>query len=294
MTHIKSLIGCAWFALVSFGGSTAWSQQPEPPKGQAAAPELTEESAWLHGVFFREISEYQFYLDAKKRQNLVMRGEPALRFPTPTDFWGEIYLWTDRGRAAVIGSIFEGKRPDGLHLIFHEFHSLSPKPLVAHGGSTGWQPEEEGIKFAPIPDAAEPAKDAVGRLKQMRDLADRFHASMVWLGNETDLHLLSEPFYRYELTDEDSTVVDGALFAHAAIRSNDPEVIVVIEAQRTKDGVRWHYAPVRFTNREAWLKYKGEEVWRVDAGAAGIFDGVTTKRYGVFNVKSIRQDVDEK
>jgi len=77
------------------------------------------------------------------------------------------------------------------------------------------------------------------------------------------------------------------VFAYAHNEIDDPEVLLVIEAQRMGNEVRWHYAPVRFTNREAWLKYKGEEVWRVDAGSAGIFDGVKTKRYGVFIVKTI-------
>jgi len=58
--------------------------------------------------------------------------------------------------------------------------------------------------------------------------------------------------------------------------------------------LRWRFAPVRFTNREAWLKYNGKEVWRSAAGSVDVFDGVTTKRYGVHLVKTIPHAVDGK
>jgi hypothetical protein len=47
MVHMTSpvAIGCAWFALLTLGGSTAWSQQVEPPKDLAAAQQETKASA---------------------------------------------------------------------------------------------------------------------------------------------------------------------------------------------------------------------------------------------------------
>ena len=128
----------------------------------------------------------------------------------------------------------------------------------------------------------------------MLGIARRFNASMNWHNMEVQLRFLPKPLYRYELPDKDSPVVDGALFAFAHNEIDDPEVLLVIEAQRTGNEVRWHYAPVRLTDREAWVKYKGKEVWRVDAGSAGIFDGVKTKRYGVFIVKDIPDNVNGK
>jgi hypothetical protein len=35
------------------------------------------------------------------------------------------------------------------------------------------------------------------------------------------------------------------------------------------------------------------EVWRADPATAGIFDGVTTKRYGVFQVTTIANQGDD-
>ena len=103
-----------------------------------------------------------FYLDAEKKQELPMRREPALRYPAPPeDYWGEIYVWTDRGIPAVVGGVFEIKGRDHAHQIFHEFHSLARQPLFEVGGETGWQPEEDGIKLRPVPDATEPDDEKV-------------------------------------------------------------------------------------------------------------------------------------
>lgn len=298
MAQRKLLVGmaCACFALLSFGSTASWPQQAEVAKAKSGAPEESKESKRLHDLFMREISPYEFSISGPKPQKLVMRREPVFRYPNAADWWGEIFVWTDRGRPVVVGSIWGGKRPDATRRIFHEFHSLAAKPLIASGGATGWQPEEEGVTFQLVPDGEEPARDKAGRLTQMGAIASRFSATMMAGDAEVDLLFMPQQIYRYELTGDDSPVVDGALFAYVARSggSNDPEVLLALEAQPTEHGLRWHYAPFRFTNREAWVKYKGEELWRVQAGVPGIFDGVTTKRYGTFLVKTLTNDDEEK
>ncbi len=297
MVRLKSLatVGCAFSALLIIGGSTAWSQEAEPPKAAAAAREESNTSAWLHGIYYREMAAYDFFLDAERQHKLFMRREPVLRYPAPPEnCWGEIYVWTERGRPAVVGCVFGGPGETTRHRIFHEFHSLSPKPLVTVGGATGWQPAEAGLKFEPVPDATAVDIDKARRLTQMWAIARRFKASMNWNNTNVELRFVPQPLYRYEVTDADLSVVDGALFAYAHNEIDDPELLLVIEAQRVGNEVRWYYAPVRFTNREAWVKFKGEEVWRIGAGGPGIFDGVKTKPYGVFLVKTIRHDAQAK
>jgi len=43
----------------------------------------------------------------------------------------------------------------------------------------------------------------------------------------------------------------------------------------------------------AGFLYQGKEVWRADPATTGIFDGVTTTRYGAFQVKTIPNQRDE-
>ena len=105
-----------------------------------------------------------------------------------------------------------------------------------------------------------------------------FSADMTKQGVKSDLRLLPQPLYRYEPTNKDSQVIDGALFAYVWTGGPlDPEVFLVIEARRAASGASWQFAPARFTNREATVKHKGNLVWRAEVGSPGIFDGVTTK-----------------
>jgi hypothetical protein len=262
---------------------------PAWPRQQERAGEGTkgQRSAWLHDVYLREASGYQFFVDGQKRHELTLRREPVMRWTSSGDFNGEVYVWTEDGAAAIVGCVFSGPGANARY-IFHEFHSLRPEPLHAdRPGGSGWLPQEPGIRLEPIADAPEPAGNPARRLNQMRDLARRFTAQVRRENSKWEMRLLPQPLYRYEISDEHSPVVDGAIFTFVWTAGTDPEVLLVIEARRTEQGVRWQYAPARFTNCEAWLQDRGKEVWRADAATVGIFDGVTSKRYGAFQVKTV-------
>jgi hypothetical protein len=280
----------AWLALQFLNGSAAWSQQSETPKDAPVSRAEAKISDRLHEAFLREVTDYDFSLDAENRQKLELRREPVMRFTAgPNDFQGEVYIWTDHGLAAVVGCVWTGPLEHNRRLIFHEFHSLSSQPLVSGSrGGTKWHSEEVGIKLEPIPDAPPPAENEPRRLTQMRNLARSFSADMTKQGAKSDLRLLPQPLFRYEPTNKDSQVIDGAVFAYVWTGGAlDPEVFLVIEARRAASGASWQFAPARFTNREAAVKHQGKLVWRAEADSPGIFDGVTTKRYGVFSVKTI-------
>jgi hypothetical protein len=275
--------GIVCVCLLSRLGGPAWPQQPEKAKDQAQ----TKKTAWLHKAYLKDALAYQFFLDQAKRQPLELRREPVMRWTSSGDYNGEVYVWTHQGAAVVVGCIFSGPGRNDTRHIMHEFHSLAPHPLYSGGpGGSGWLPQEPGITLEPIPDAPEPARNQALRLTQMRDLARRFTAQVDRENSKWEMRLLSQPIYRYEISDEKSSIVDGAVFAFVWTAGTDPEALVVIEAKRTDRGVRWHYAPARFTNREAWVQYQGKQVWRADPATVGIFDGVTTKRYGAFSVKA--------
>ena len=264
-------------ALLGLGASIASPQQPQAPKDQPEA----KKGDWLHEAYLKDASEYEFFLDEAKQQKLKLLRDPVMRWTSGGDYKGEVYVWTHQGAAAVVGCIFSGPQGKTSRSVMHEFHSLAPTPLHAGArGGTGWLSQEPGIKPEPLADAPEPAKNQVRRLTQMRDIARRFTSQVDRENARSEMRLLPQPIYRYEIADEGSPVVDGAVFAYVWSAGTDPEVLLVIEARRTDQGVRWFYAPARFTNREAWLKYQDREVWRAEPATVGIFDGVTTKRYG--------------
>jgi hypothetical protein len=283
MARRRSLTWMISACLVAAVCGPAWPRQQERTGDESKS----KRAAWLHELYLREASEYEFFADGSKRHELKLRQAPVMRWTSQDDYNGEVYVWTNDGAAAIIGCVFSGPQPNARY-IMHEFHSLCPEPLHAgRRGGSGWLPQEPGIKLEPIPDAPDPAGNPARRLTQMRDLARRFTAQVQREGSKWEMRLLPQPIYRYEITDEHAPVVDGAVFTFVWTAGTDPEVLLVIEARRTDAGVRWQYAPARFTNCEAWLQYRGKEVWRADLANVGIFDGVTTKRYGAFQMKSV-------
>jgi hypothetical protein len=290
MARVNLSVGVVCVCLALGLLNPAWTQQAETTRDTSK----NKRNARLHEVYLREASEYQFFLDDQKREDLKLRREPIMRWTSDGDYNGEVFVWTHEGAAAVVGCIFSGPRGKDARQVMHEFHSLSSTPLGSGGrAGSGWHPREPGIRLEPIPDAPEPAGNPARRLTQMRDLARRFTAQVQRENSKWEMRLLTQPLYRYEISADDSPVVDGGVFTFVWTAGTDPEVLVVIEARRTDKGVRWFYSAARFTNCEAWLQYQGKDVWRADPATIGIFDGVTTKPYGAFQVKTIPNPADE-
>src|SRR5437870_815404 len=99
---------CAWLATVIVGVPAARSQQTEPPKESPVPQSDPQRSAWLHEIYLGEASGYEFYIDDQGREKLELRREPAMRWTSGGDYNGEVYVWTHRGSAAIVGCIFSG------------------------------------------------------------------------------------------------------------------------------------------------------------------------------------------
>jgi len=175
---------------------------------------------------------------------LTLHDQPLLFYTNPvrtTDQHGTIFLWTDKGRPAIFGSIWSAvnqKQPE-LRNVTHEFHSLSEASDVqaVRAGARLWSADEPGISWLTLPDSPAPAATRPARLVQMRNLARRLSARIN--SNEpTDLRMMSQPLYRY--SEKVPGAVDGALFAFSL--ATDPELIAWMEAREQA----WHVAFARF------------------------------------------------
>jgi hypothetical protein len=203
---------------------------------------------------------YKLFLGPDRRP-LEMQQEPVLRWPNPTRETpeGATFIWTLDGRPEAIACIWRHG------VLSHAFHSLSASKLIAeHGDQTIWNPAKPGISFQEFPKAPEPADTAVKRLSQMKELARRFSCR---IGAEEakgeELRLLPRPLYRYKTDRPD--LFDGALFAFA--QGTDPEVILIIEAQRTEVKSQWQYAITRRSMVALEAKLDGEPIWSAAFGA---------------------------
>ena len=71
-------------------------------------------------------------------------------------------------------------------------------------------------------------------------------------------------FYRIDTHDlePDGDIVDGGLFTFVCTVGTDPEVFLQLEAIKTPDGPRWHFAAARFSHFNLYLNYQDKEVWQ--------------------------------
>lgn len=195
---------------------------------------------------------------------LDFRSEPLLRWSNPVSgqVYGDIYIWTAEGRPEVIASIFKWFSPH-THLS-SEFQSLSESSIkMTQNGRVVWN-TGPGIKMEMLTGSKPPSERAFQRLREMRELSSQFKAEAVdradanskWL-----LRPLAKPIYRYQ--SESQGIVDGALFAYCQGNTNNPEVMLILEARKTDDKIAWYYGLGR-QNSLQFRVYRNEElVWDV-------------------------------
>jgi hypothetical protein len=244
-------------------------------------------------VYTGEAAEYTIYRDSSRKEQLELRREPVYAWTNQARAGGAqdgaVFVWTWRGRAEVIGTIFSYP-PTGPRDLYHELHSLSLSVLDVSRSprANRWTPRAPGIRLSPIAGAPTAARSAPQRLAQMRALALDFSAeTRDDRGQHWDLRLLPQPLYRYESTDPD--VADGAVFAFVTSAGTDPETFLVLEAREPAGGGEpvWHYAAARFTDLNLWVRHKGAVVFTAARIPYGTIDQDGKYRYHLFMDRQI-------
>jgi hypothetical protein len=206
---------------------------------------------------------------------LRMVEQPLLFYTNPVrnnDQHGAIFLWTEGGRPAVIGSIWSAmnRQNPEVRFVTHEWHSLSVDPEVTamRGEKRLWISNEPGIAWQRLEGAAPSTTSLAQRLVQMRSIVRRYSVAIDVEG-ESDLRLLDRPLYRYPQQVEGA--LDGAVFAFAM--TTDPELLVLLEARQEAPQAAWYIAFARFGNKAMRVKAGDQAVWSCGAGAPGVSDG---------------------
>ena len=258
---MRSLHFLGILALLSAGLATVGAQEPkdkdkEALSGNAAkAAEFAEAEAKRYDIRHADKGKQAFKLE-----------KPVLRWSNPTngEVHGEVVIWTHDGCPAATASIYQLFHRKQLNV---ELVSLSETPLTGkRNDKVRWTPEA-GVKFAPVPDAPEPAATADRRKFQMRALAGKFTGYLAELDDANrmmELRLMARPLHTYEATDKSGR--EGAVFA--LVTTNDPEILLLIESRLVKEGVReWVWAAARMNYRRMELKLGEKVVWEVPAAA---------------------------
>jgi hypothetical protein len=212
------------------------------------------------------VDEFQLTLRDKPAQVLSRVTQPLLHYTNPVRAIqlsdGALFIWVNGKRPVAAACI--SLRGQGE--VYREFTALSDKPLVcAHNGNAIWVPTSGGLLDRSFDDAPAPASSGKLRMVQLRSLANRFQATYYKpaTGEATQLRLMPQPIYRFD-DPAAGGVEDGALFALA--EANDPELLLMIEAVRSKDNkLLWRYSLARMSSVPMTVQLSDQEIWKVTA-----------------------------
>jgi hypothetical protein len=226
---------------------------------------------------------------------LTLEDKPLLFYTNPvraTDQHGTMFLWTQAGRPAVIGSVWSAlnRTNPSLRNITHEWHSLVEEPDVqaVRGGRTEWTSGEPGLAWQALAAAPAPASSRPARLVQMREIARGLTASIT-AEEVGELRLMPQPLYRYP--EKTPQAIDGALFVYAL--ATDPELILLVEANKSSPlgTLVYRIAFARFGNLAMAVKDGERTLWSCDRGSPGRSDG---KYYLHWRVEQRPADLSDK
>jgi len=203
---------------------------------------------------------------------LELRDVPLLHYSNPVrtiDQHGSLFLWTEEGRPAVLGSVWSAvdrQRAD-MRNITHEFHSLVEDSEIHSSieGETKWSSGEPGIAWQALNETSTPAKTRAARLVQMRELARHLSATITTEEQKTELRLMPQPLYRYP--ENVAGAVDGALFVFAL--ATDPELVLLVEQSPDADKTAWRVAFARFGNLGMEVRDGDRSLWTCERGTRG-------------------------
>lgn len=217
-------------------------------------------------IYRKEIAEYSMAVESAPKKKLEITKDPVFEWSNPVRQGlqqGVVFLWLRDGWPAALGCIFS--EPEGQlkgRKVIHEFHALDTEKILVSrpaGVLNEWKPEA-GLARKELPDAGIPAASRAARLVQMRRMAQEFTGHMIGgQGKRWDLRLLTSPLYRYPSAN--TGAIDGALFTLVSNAGTDPEVLLLIEARKTGDKLRWEYALGRFTDGSVYVQRKGKDIW---------------------------------
>jgi hypothetical protein len=230
----------------------------QTPKADAGAQRLDM------GELKQAAARYRIVTNSDSPKILVLGPEPVLHWTNPLrgTVAGAVFVWVVDGRPEAIASLFQ-YTSEGKTVEDDEFQSLATTGLRAtRDGQPVWVPQAAGVELTPIPGGPKPAATAAERLRQMRALAQEFHAFFDLREEKSELRLLPKPLYRYETNRPD--LPDGALFTF--VQATDPEVLLLIEARTAGGGNApvWQYGFARMSMVNLRAQHKDRNVWRVN------------------------------
>jgi hypothetical protein len=166
---------------------------------------------------------------------------------------GALWAWGD-GRPIALTEVWRWSKGRTWG---HTIVSTTPGYVTASVDQLTWEPEQPGLHFTEIQDAATPAETSPERTSQQRQLAERFTGYEMVRRKVVSLSMFPEPLYRYK-----EEGIDGAIFALA--HNENPEAFLFLEA--VSDPIRpdyWRYAWAKGTSSPVTVELDGDELLHI-------------------------------
>ncbi len=281
---LASLFSLLGFLVFFFSSGHVSAQAP--PSSLASDTEESEDSIVDWQRYYDQVAQgYQIEVQAETSRKLTHLKTPVLSYTNPVrgrQQHGSIYVWTDGGRPAALGSFWSimKLRSTSVRITSHEMLTLANLPLRATRPKlegmrsdlpSEWLVREPGVRWNDLPlgnltggSEIEPSAAQVRRV--IRRVAKRFEAEFVSRRDQStsQLRLLETPIFQYE---SDSKQHVGGLFAFSV--ATDPELILWLEYERpsqtaevsTQSNGVWRYSVARMSLLKLTLRLDGNEVW---------------------------------
>ena len=253
--------------LAIFGAPVRGNDTPEHPDQKAAESEArkTQREENLKAMERRARTTEVRPGDAPADAGAKLLPQPLLHYTDEprrildATLWG----WTFQGRLVAVCKIEHydpESHPDRNWL--YCFGSLSTGLIEADwNDGHNWAAKAPGLKLAPIAQAPAAAEGKPARLRQMKEIAKRFDATIIDtpIDRRQQMRLLPRPLYRYEAAAGD--LLDGAVFGLTTNGTN-PDAILAVELHAKKGAEpEWVFGVAGMTQGGLSVRFNTKEVW---------------------------------
>ncbi len=234
----------------------------KPPSTTLSADDLKEQrQKELDAMRRRAEATTVWRIDGGARTRLKLMPEPLFRYSDQPRKVGDATLWGfgAKGRPQVLEMV-ESYRIPGAPQWMRCLTSLSEGLIEAEWrGGEQWSATRPGLELRVLPSAPKLAAGAAARLRQVKEAARRFAATIKEPHGQEEMRLQPQPFCRY--ADTESCVQDGAIFAFSTNGTN-PDLLLVIEIHGKESGESvWKYGLARMTLGQLSVRLDGKDTW---------------------------------
>lgn len=252
---------CAIVVGFSQNGLAQDTPSKEPPERAEAMKQF---------AYFDALAKH-FKAELASGVPLERSGDSLLNWTIGGSWHGSYYVWTAKGRPAMVGCFLADSENPDRRRAFIELHTMVDEPFTPLSFSSAgrryeWNPGAVGNSTIPLNDVAAPAQKERTRRSQMREIAQQFQLTMfreAWANDaQEELRMLAHPLYRYPTSTDGS--LEGALYAFVTAKGTDPEFLLAVECDPRAKKNSWKVRPLRSCTRRLDLRRQGATVWRCD------------------------------